>query len=227
LNAGIPCDSFPKVIPLRIARQSPTELVCKDSIVWLAIPFGVAALAFTWLAITHDKPIALLGSGIFLLSAAITARSATFVFDGVRRTVRWNGRKLFKVDSGDIPFADITGIGVEAISSESSVAAYRLTILTEHGSVPMAYAYSNGKDRHARMRGQILAFVTPGAQSLPSSSAETTSSAALADEASIRSLLRQGRKIDAVSLLRSTERLSLTRAMQRINAIDDSMKAGK
>jgi hypothetical protein len=77
------------------------------------------------------------------------------------------------------------------------------------------------------MREAILAFLNPGAQGASSASTETASGAGLADEASIRSLLRQGRKIDAVTLLRSTERLSLTEAMRRINAIDAAMKAGK
>jgi hypothetical protein len=210
---------------MHIARQAPAELVCKESLLWLSIPFGLSALAFTYFAIAQTKPIALLGAGIFLLCAATTARSTTFVFDGVRRTVLWNGRNLFKVKSGSIPFGDIYGIGVEAMSSDDG-ATYRLSILTAQGSVPMAYAYSNGKDRHARMREAILAFLNPGAQSLPSASAATASGVPLADEASIRSLLRQGRKIDAVVLLRSTERLGLTEAMKRINAIDAAMKAG-
>jgi hypothetical protein len=77
------------------------------------------------------------------------------------------------------------------------------------------------------MRAEILAFLHPGAQGASSAATETASGTGLADEASIRSLLRQGRKIDAVTLLRSTERLSLTAAMQRVNAIDAAMKAGK
>jgi hypothetical protein len=211
---------------MHIARQSPTELVCKDSLLWLSIPFSLVALAFAWFAIMEAKLLKFVGTGVFLLLAASTAVSTTFVFDSVRRTVLWNGRKFLKVDSGEIPFDDITGIGVEALSSEDGGATYRLSILTAQGSVPMAYAYTNGEDRHARMREAILAFLNPGAQSLPSVSAATASGVPLADEASIRSLLRQGRKIDAVVLLRSTERLGLTEAMKRINAIDAAMKAG-
>jgi len=44
---------------------------------------------------------------------------------------------------------------------------------------------------------------------------------------SIRSLLRQGRKIDAISLMRSGSKISLTEAVERVEEIDKSMKAAK
>jgi len=39
-------------------------------------------------------------------------------------------------------------------------------------------------------------------------------------------LLKQGRKIDAVSLARSKERLDLTQAAQRVDGVEKRMKAG-
>jgi hypothetical protein len=44
-------------------------------------------------------------------------------------------------------------------------------------------------------------------------------------EDSVRSLLRQRRRIDAVSLLRTTEGIGLTDAVARVDSIEDRMKA--
>ncbi|MGA2726718.1 MAG: hypothetical protein ABSE96_02830 [Terracidiphilus sp.] len=212
---------------MRITRQTTTELVVEDSLIWVTVLCAIAAAPLLYIGIAPGMHGTLAGGGLFLFFGLFGVRKMTFAFDGAQRVVRWNGRKLFKVESGSIPFGDITGIGVEAMTSNDSGAAYRLSILTAHGSVPLGFAYGGGKDRHARMREAILAFLNPGAQGASSASTEPASGAGLADEASIRSLLRQGRKIDAVTLLRSTERLSLTEAMRRINAIDAAMKAGK
>lgn len=212
---------------MRITRQTSTELVVEDSLLWVTVLCALVAAPLLYIGIAPGLHGTLAGGGLFLFFGLFGVRKMTFVFDGIERRVRWNGRKLFKVESGSIPFDEITGIGVEAMSSDNSGVAYRLSILTAHGSVPMAYAYGGGKGRQARMRAEILAFLHPGAQGASSAATETASGTGLADEASIRSLLRQGRKIDAVTLLRSTERLSLTAAMQRVNAIDAAMKAGK
>jgi hypothetical protein len=45
----------------------------------------------------------------------------------------------------------------------------------------------------------------------------------LADEASIRSLPGQGRKMDAITLLRESTKIGLTEAVQRVNEIEERM----
>lgn len=212
---------------MHITRQTPTELVARDSAMWLAIPFALGALFLLVLTIMRHNPEGLLGVGLLLLFAIPPARYSTFTFDAMQRMVRWSGRKLFKAESGTIPFDDITDIGTEATSSGRGGATYRLTILTPQGSVPMAYTYSNGKNRHAQMRETILAFLHPERQSAAFSSTVATPGATLADESSIRSLLSQGRRIDAITLVRIKERVSLTEAVTRVNKIDDKMKEGR
>ncbi|MGH9646207.1 MAG: hypothetical protein ACRD4E_05255, partial [Bryobacteraceae bacterium] len=92
----------------------------------------------------------------------------TFTFDAGRRIVRWKGRRVFKTESGEIPFDDITDIGTEAsrattVPGKRDVPIYRLTSITLRGTIPMAYAYSGQGDRYSALRGQILDFVKPGA----------------------------------------------------------------
>jgi len=91
----------------------------------------------------------------------------TFTFDATRRIVRWKGRRVFKAESGEIPFDDIVDIGTEAENASSQsggreVPIYRLTIITPQATIPMAYAYSGHEDRYSALRRQILEFVKPG-----------------------------------------------------------------
>ncbi len=132
--------------------------------------------------------------------------------------------KHFKVESGTIPFDDISDIETDSWDSDSGP-CFRLTILTAEGSIPMAYTYTGRMDAYAPLRQQILDFIKPGSY-MPSPPRGILSSGIPADlEASIRSLLAQGRKIDAVTLLRSTQHIGLTDAMNRIEALDQTTKA--
>lgn len=206
---------------MHIAAQSPQELVVLDSSRWISGLCAGAGAVVILLAIQKHEPKGFLGAAFFLLFAVLADRRTLFTFDALQRVVRWSGHRFLKAESGIIPFADITGIAVEATSAGNGSTTYRLALLTAQGPTPMAYAYSAiGNLR--QIRETILALIQPDA----SLRRTQESAAALADDASLRSLLRQGRKIDAVSLLRSSENLSLTQAMQRIEAIDAEIKAG-
>lgn len=207
---------------MHIASQSPQELVVVDSGRWISgLCAGAGALVIL-LAIQKHEPKGFLGAAFFLLFAVLADRRTIFTFDGLQRSVRWSGHRFLKTESGTIPFADITGIAVEAMSAGNKGTSYRLALLTTQGTTPMACAYS-GIGNLRSTRETILSFLQPDASLRPT----PESSTALADDASLRSLLRQGRKIDAVSLLRASESLSLTQAMQRIEAIDAEMRAGQ
>ncbi|HEY6489792.1 MAG: hypothetical protein WCC26_08725 [Terracidiphilus sp.] len=207
---------------MHIASQSPQELVVLDSSRWISgLCAGAGALVIILAAQKHE-PKGFLGAAFFLLFAVLADRRTLFTFDALQRVVRWTGHRFLKAESGAIPFAHITGIAVEAMSAGDGGTTYRLALLTAEGSTPMAYAYS-GIGNLRSIRETILSFMQPDASLRPT----PESSAALADDASLRSLLRQGRKIDAVSLLRSSESLSLTQAMQRVEAVDAEIKAGQ
>ena len=209
---------------MHISRQTPTELVVEDSSLWISYLCAGAGFLLLALSVAQNKPKGFLGAAFFLLCAAIFERKTTFTFDAMQRIVRWNGLKLFKRDSGEIRFDDITDIGTEA-SSGDRVATYRLTVLTAQGSIPMAYTYAGRTDGYAPLRQQILDFVKPGAY-VPSPPPGILSNGIPADlEPSIRSLLAQGRKIDAVTLLRSREQIGLADAVSRIGAIEKPGKA--
>jgi hypothetical protein len=112
--------------------------------------------------ITRHEAKGLFLAAFFLLFALIMDLRKTFTFDARKRIVRWNGRKVFKAESGEIPFDEITDIGTEARrAGDRGVPIYRLTIITPRATIPIADAYSAHDVRYSALRGQILNFVTP------------------------------------------------------------------
>lgn len=207
---------------MHIASQSPTQLVVEDSAVWLSYIFGICAAATMYFSIAQHQLRGLWGSALFLLFALIAEVRTTFIFNATERVVRWKCTKQLRTYAGVIPFDDIADIGAETSSARSGALTYRLSIITPTGAVPMAYSYTGRKDAYASLRQQILAFIRPETQE-PGS---ITAHGIPADlENSLRSLLEQGRKIDAIKLLQSTQHLGLSDSVKRVDLIEQSIRA--
>jgi hypothetical protein len=145
---------------MHIARQTPQELVIVDGTRWISATCAAAALFLLYFAIARHQPKGLFLVVFFLLFALIMNLRKTFTFDAMRRTVRWKGHKIFKAESGEILFDDITDIGTESrTAGNRDVPTYRLTIITPQGIVPMAYAYSGEPDHYSNLRERILDFI--------------------------------------------------------------------
>jgi hypothetical protein len=149
---------------MHIARQTPQELVVVAGTRWVSAICAAAAVFMLYLVITRHQPKGYLFLPAFLvLFAVIMDLRKTFTFDATRRTVFWNGRKVFKAESGEIPFAEIADIGTEVRrAGNRDVPTYRLTIITPQATIPMAYTYNGANDGYSALRGQILEFVKPG-----------------------------------------------------------------
>jgi hypothetical protein len=210
---------------MRIASQSPTELVVKDSTLWISALCGAAALATVYFSIAKHEPRSLLGGAFFLLFTIVFARHTVFTFDGMQRIVRWSGYKPFHSTSGSVSFDEIADITVETSSGGNNVPTYRLSLKTADGLVPMAFVYSGSNDGYASLRGTILALIKPGLQGTPADAPNASGVIPGDLDSSIRSLLLQGRKIDAIALLRTRERIGLIEAVKRIDEADARIKA--
>jgi hypothetical protein len=173
-------------------------------------------------AVVHGTKGIQYPAGVFLLIALFCLRKKTFVFDARQRIVRWQGIRVLKLYSGSMPFSDITEIETETMPSPHGQTLYRLTLITAQGSTPLSDNYGGGGQWLQKIRQTIAAFIKQDDPSLASpSSPPNTSLPNNPDlETSIRSLLSQGRKIDAVALLRSRENIGLPQALQCINEMD-------
>jgi hypothetical protein len=193
--------------------------VVVDSCFWLAAVCLIAAIFPIYAAIVSGKITTFAGAFFCLLFSVVWLRKSTFVFDATQRVVRWKRLRYFATSGGTISFNDIRDIVIETTQNRSGT-LYRLAITTLSASVPLADAYSGGSDKYARLREEILGFVKPQASMPGAGDAQDLKS-------SVRELLLQGRKIDAVALLRNAEDLDFTVATERVEEIEVGMKAGK
>jgi|SRR5579872_7378484 len=211
---------------MRITHETPTEIVVKDSSLWMTYLFcGIAAVLV--FAVKENSIGKFASAALFLLFGVITARATTFTFDAMQRMVRWRGFKPFKSEAATILFDEIDDITVEASSAGNNGATYRLALLTRQGTVPMAYAYTGSSDGYASLRRRLLAIIKPGLEPSAVQPHEVVDGIPAELASSLRSLLAQRRKIDAIALLRSHERIGLTEAKKRIDEMDAKMKASK
>jgi hypothetical protein len=210
---------------MHIARQTPQELVVVDGSRWVSAICAAGALFATYRTISQHYPKGLILAAVFALFAMIFDLRKTFTFDSMQRIVRWKGRTILKAESGEIPFDKITNIDTETTTTSSrgggTITLYRLAINASGTTIPMAYNYRGVRDGYSALRGQILEFVRPGSQS---AAALMGAAAGESLESSLRTLLRQNRKMEAVELVRSTLNMNLTEAVKRIDAIECGMK---
>jgi hypothetical protein len=185
---------------MHVTRKTNQELVILDSSIWISVFLLCASVFAAYrLSIQHNTR-GFLSLGCMLLFIPLFWRREVVSFDAARQQATWTRRRLFKVATGTIPFSEITGITMEVTSSKNNVLIYRLAILTPHGSVPMSDSYAGDQQKYEKLKQEILDFVHPelaqaGAGSNPAHGG------AIDHEASIRSLLQQGRRIDAIHLI--------------------------
>lgn len=187
---------------------------------WVSAICAALAVFAAYRTFSHPQLKELIAIALLVLFALIFDLHKTFTFDNVQRVVRWKGRTILKAESGVIRFDDITNIDTETTTTSNKAATitlYRLAINAAGTTIPMAYNYRGVRDGYAALRSQILEFIRPGSQR---AAARPQGAAAESLESSLRALLRQNRKMDAVELLRTTEDMSLTEAMNRIDAIE-------
>ena len=211
---------------MHVIRKTNQELVILDSSIWISVFLLCVSAFVAYRMILQNNSRCLLLDGLFLIFIVAFWRRETVVFDAARQQVTWTRRRLFKVATGTVPFSDITGIGMETTSAKNNELVYRLAILTPQGPVPMADTYAGDQQRYERLRKEIMDFLNlESSETAPGSG--SASHSGIDDEASIRSLLQQGRRIDAIHLVRATQKLSLVEATDRVAAIYEQMNSAK
>jgi hypothetical protein len=204
-------------------RRTNQDLVFVDSTIWLAVLLLGFSIFAAYRSYVTSSRGGFLAVGFLLLFSFLFWRREIVTFDAGRQQTEWVRRRAFSVASGTVPFSEITGIGMETTSGSHGELSYRLTILTRDKPVPMSDVYYGNQGHYESIRQEILGFLH-----LDSSAAKPGESAAqcggIDDEPSVISLLKQGRRIDAIELVRSMQKLSLTEATNRVAALLEKMK---
>ena len=117
--------------------------------------FGIVAVAgvtLLGLTIARPSPLGLAVCGVALVGAlaiVVLPQAAVFVFDHPRRTLVWHRRNLLRAREGEVPFAVIREVKVEAGgTNEDQRADCIIYLVTSAGRLPLANAYRNCDAQH-------------------------------------------------------------------------------
>ena len=204
---------------MTVERNTETVLVVQNGTLWLSAVFGVVGLIVLAAAFSAgDKRLA--GPALVTGVCAVLCLSKyTFVFDSTQRMVRWQTLRFGKRGAGSMPFDEVKDVVLQSEPGKTRP-TYRLAMLTANGSMPLSSGYGDTSDRCLAMQSQIRQLPRPGQTA--AATAPATSIAANLDS-SIRTLVAQGRKIDAIELMTSMG-MNLTDAKQRADEIEKQMQ---
>ena len=215
---------------MMIARHTDTELVLDDSMIWLAILLALASLPPLYDAMILGSKKSFILPTLLLLSALLCVRKSSCTFDRLRRMASLHTRWLFRVRERSVPFDDISDVTLQADMLGQQKAQYRLAMVTCAGAIPLAGAYGSGSTRYEAMCQTVRDFLTCGSQpsalkhAPPTAHAPASNPALAAAVRPILDLLHQGRKIEAISLFRTTHSVSLAEAKGRVDEIAEQLR---
>ncbi len=190
-------------------------MVVQNSTVWLSVVCGVIITILIYAAFASGdnrlfRPALFLG----LFFVAFLSKYK-FVFDATQRMVRWQIMRFGWRRAGSLPFDAVKDVVLQS-EPGSGRPTFRLALLTAEGPMPLSSGYGGTSDRCLATQSQILQLLRPGQS--PAATAPATSIAASMDS-SVRTLVAEGRKVDAIKLLTSMG-ISLTEAKQQVDEIE-------
>jgi len=178
---------------------------------WLlggALLIAVTAVYDLTIGRGDDRLIGLIGATATLLGiAAVMFETARWRVDPFHRTIEWDRRWAFQHRSGTLRFADVRHVAIEVPIGDNGVPSRRIVLHLIDGSmIPVTVGYRPDGDNHiANAAESIRALI--GHDTKPP-----------VDDV-VRALVASGRKIDAVKVLVEEEKLSLTEAKARLDAL--------
>lgn len=157
-------------------------------------------------------------------SPLLSLHNSTFVFNAKTQSIQWTRQRMFRKETGSIAFSEIQNIVLETTTGDDRPRG-RLAITTATDTMPMSDGYSASRDDAATICATLLNFIRP-APAAKSPTANVINTDAFRTQQlndSIRLLLRQGKKIDAILLVQRSEHLDLTEATFRVNQVANRM----
>jgi hypothetical protein len=211
---------------MHIQRETPAELVVGDGTLWMSVPFAIGFVYMLYQtihrAITHTgNRWDILAPIIMGLFAWASAQHTQFAFKAKQRTVKWWRLQFFKIRPGSCSFDDVTDIAIETTTTDKGGKVHRLVVVTSQARIPMSNGYS-GMGNFDKMRTRIMEFVM-------GAGAAAKAAAARPDEltSSVRSLLAQNRKVEAIKLLHASGLYGLAEATSRVDSIEAETKSSQ
>jgi hypothetical protein len=200
---------------MRIVEDTSSRLVLRDRSLWLSwFMFGLAVVSVVWVLAQRADPRQLLLGAVWLGFGLAFLRATDAVFDMERGVCHLRRRDIWRVTQRELAFADITDVRVEPMPLDDADGpiSCRLSLVTAAGAVPLTATYQPGLESFEAMRGVILDALFPGRAKPP-------------EEDPVEVLVKAGRRIDAIALLRRRHGLGLAEAHSRVAALRKSLAA--
>jgi hypothetical protein len=161
---------------------------------------------------TLHESTPLIGSAFFFIGFLVAYERTWFEFNLALSCVRWSRTRWWSNQEGFLLFTRVKSVVLQTSLGETATCpSYRIALISDQGELPLTTAYAGGMHREyeaivARIR--TLLSLSP------------SSSDILMD--SVRVMLEQGRKIDAIRLVSHHKGLSLTEAKRFVEQLQRS-----
>jgi hypothetical protein len=198
-----------------IKTTTPSQLVLRDRTLWISGVCFAAALFILYRVVAERDPAALALSALFLVGFGLVFFGASdVVFDRTAQICRLRRISALGVVRASYRFPEIADVRVEIEPSlgHSATTLCRLALVTADGTTPLTRSYEPSLARYNAMRDAIVLAL---AADLPLS----------AEIDPVRELVKEGRRIDAIALLRQREKLGLTEAHERVARLEREVAA--
>jgi hypothetical protein len=194
---------------MRITENTPSHLRLRDRTLWIsAVCFAAAAILAVRFAFDRGQSEELIPAVLSLLFGLAFLRATDVTFDKIRRICTMRRFDVLRVSRTRLAFADIVDARVEIaqMPDNTAVLSCRLSLVTASAKIPLTASYEPDQKRYNAMRDTVLEAVF-GDRQRP---------AALDP---VRMLVKEGRIIDAVAVLRMRDGLDLTTASARVDEL--------
>jgi hypothetical protein len=195
---------------MRIVENTPARLVLRDRTLRLSwIFFAIAAASAVWFAIRGGDPWQLIVCALWIGFGLVFLRATDVTLDKPRRVCTVRRRDIWRVTARDLAFAEITDVRVEPMPGDDDDAggvACRLSLVIGPETAPLTATYQPSLERFEAMREVVLDALF-GERARP------------AGEDPVEVLVKAGRGIDAIALLRRRDGLGLAEAHSRVAAM--------
>ncbi len=194
---------------MRISENTPSRLRLRDRTLWISLVcFAAAAAIVVGVAFDREQSGQLIPAVLSVIFGLAFLRATDVTFDKIERVCAVRRFDVLRVARTRLAFEEIVDVRVEIEPMPDNAAAVscRLSLVTASGAVPLTAGYEPDQARYDTMREAVLEVVFR----------DRRKPAALDP---VRMLVKEGRFIDAVAMLRMREGLDLTTASARVDEL--------
>ena len=200
---------------MRISENAPSRLRLRDRTLWISLVcFAGAAAIIARVAVDRDPFEQLIPAALVVMFGLAFLRATDVTFDKVEGICAIRRFDVLRVKRTQIAFADIVDVRVEIEPMPDNPASIscRLSLVTASAVIPLTASYEPDRDRYNAMRDAVLEVVFKDRQKPTAHDP-------------VRMLVKEGRMIDAVAILRMRDGLDLTTASARVNELRNAPDA--